>query len=131
MPGSSQIFEAQVSGLSPSVDPMLGTASGELSMSVVNEKLLTPGLVGRVLFKVNQREGILLPENAVVYKGDKTFVRVIAADTTAMRVPVRVGDKRQGLIEILSGIKAGDQVVDRASGFVADGDKVKVETTHD
>lgn len=118
---------AEVKGLSPSVDPMLGTATCELALSKTGEKnLLAPGMIGRMQFKVNQRQGILLMDFAVFYKGDDTFVRIIE-NGHAKSVPVKLGEKHQAKVEVLSGLKAGDEVIDRASGFVADGDQVKVE----
>lgn len=128
--GVPQLLSAEVQGLSPSVDPMLGTATCELKVSREDQKKIAPGMIGNVQFKVNQREGFLLPDFAVVYSGDSTFVRVVE-DGKAKKVPVSIGEKRHGQIEILSGLKNGDEVIDRASRFLSDGDAVQVETAHD
>jgi multidrug efflux pump subunit AcrA (membrane-fusion protein) len=125
-PGVGQPLNAEVKGISPSIDPMLGTASCELQVAPNAQKSIVAGMVGRVQFKVNQRQGFLLPDFAIVYRGDNTFVRTVK-DGKATKVPVKLGERRQGQVEILSGISSGDEVIERASRFVADGAPVKVE----
>ncbi|MGZ3723028.1 MAG: hypothetical protein ACXVA9_08870, partial [Bdellovibrionales bacterium] len=119
---------AEVQGVSPSIDPMLGTASAELK--VADAKQIVAGMVGRVQFKVNQRQGYMVPDFAIVYRGEEAFLRLVK-DGKATKVPVKLGERRQGQVEILKGLAAGDVVVNRASRFVSDGAAVQVETAHD
>ena len=128
--GRAEPFHAHVKGVSPSIDPMLGTASCELGIVSADSHKVLAGMVGKVQFKVNGHDGILLPESAIVYKGDQTFVRTVH-DGHAQRIKVTLGDHNQGMVEILSGVKAGDEVIDRTSRFVADGEAVQVETAHE
>lgn len=130
IPGIPDSITAEIQGISPSVDPMLGTATCELKVASADQKKILPGMVGSVQFKVNQRRGFLLPEYAVIYNGDETYIRLVE-NGKAKRVPVKIGEKRQGQVEILSGLKEGDQVIDRAARFLADGDAIQVETTHE
>lgn len=125
--GGAQSLVANVKGVSPSIDPMLGTAPCELRVNEKEQKQIIAGMVGTVQFKVNQRQGFMLPDHAIVYKGDEAFVRLVQ-EGKSNRVPVKLGEKRQGEVEILSGLKSGDEVVSRASRFVPDGASVQVET---
>jgi multidrug efflux pump subunit AcrA (membrane-fusion protein) len=128
--GRSQPFHAQIKGVSPSIDPMLGTATCELAVIPSEAPQLIGGMVGKVQFNINNHQGIMLPESAVVYKGDGTFVRTLI-DGHAKRVAVKLGERTQGMVEVLSGLKDGDQVIARTSRFIADGEAVKVETEHE
>jgi membrane fusion protein, multidrug efflux system len=123
-------FKAEVQGVSPSVDPMLGTAACELKISSNDQKKIAPGMVGSVQFHVNQRIGYLLPDYAVVYRGDNTFVQVVEKGVTK-RIAVQIGERRQGQVEIMTGLKDGDQVIDRASRFITEGEPVQVESAHE
>lgn len=128
--GVAKTISAEVQGLSPSVDPMLGTATCELKVSSADQKTIVPGMVGQMQFKVNQREGFLLPDYAIVYRGNSTFVRLVE-NGAVKKIAVAIGEKRQGQVEVLSGLKNGDEVINRSSRFVTDGDAVQVETAHE
>ncbi len=128
--GIEQPISAEVQGLSPSVDPMLGTATCELKVSSADQKKIVPGMVGHMQFKVNQRQGFILPDYAILYRGNATFVRLVE-NGVVKKVAISIGEKRQGQVEIVSGIKNGDEIIDRSSRFITDGDAVTVETAHD
>jgi multidrug efflux pump subunit AcrA (membrane-fusion protein) len=128
--GRDQKLTVRVRGVSPFVDPATGTASCELEaippkgQPVVQ---LAPGLLGQVSFKANSRQGISIPDYAVIYRGEETLVRLVGADGKAKQVPVKLGRKERGSVEVLNGLQADAQLVLRSSRYVADGETVKVE----
>jgi multidrug efflux pump subunit AcrA (membrane-fusion protein) len=111
-------------GVSPLVDPATGTSTVELK--VIEKVLLTPGTIGQARFKANSRMGYVLPDSAVVYRGDTSNVRLVVDGRSKIN-PIKVGKKRNGNYEVLSGLKDNDVYIERASMFVADGDVVKIE----
>jgi membrane fusion protein (multidrug efflux system) len=120
-------LQVKVIGISPFVDSATGTATCELEISKSKQAAaVPPGAVGQINFKVNERENFVFPDHAIVYRGDQTFVRLVQ-NGTAKKVAVVLGRRERGQVEILKGIKAGDSVVERTSGFIAEGDKVQVE----
>jgi cobalt-zinc-cadmium efflux system membrane fusion protein len=60
-----------------------------------------------------------VPEDAVVYEGDSAHVWVADdhAKTLAIR-PITAGPVRDGLVEVLAGLKAGDKVVTAGAVFI-------------
>lgn len=125
-PGSEQKFKIKVLGVAPQLDLITGTAMCELSLDSKDLPALTPGQVGQASFSVNSRNGIVINESALVYRGNSVFARVVK-ENLAHFVPVKIGKKARGNAEIVEGLKIGDLIVDRASGFVADGAKVQVQ----
>ncbi len=120
----------KVKGISPFVDPATGTASCELELEKKKgtaQKLPPVGVIARVHFKANVRKGISIADSAITYRGKDPFVRVVT-DGKAKLVPVRIGNKQSGVVEIVKGLKDGDSVVERASGFIADGEEVEVQS---
>lgn len=72
---------------------------------------LRSGLFVRVALELGRREGALwVPEEALVPQGGKLFVFTVQ-DGEARRVPVKVGARKPGWVELLEGVKAGQQVV--------------------
>lgn len=147
-PGSAGEFTAagldgsvpvQLIGVSPLIDPATGTATAELRLLTPTKATtdtkrkdhktlppLAPGQLGQVRFDVNQRKGFLLPDHAIHYKGENTFARVVIEGKTKL-VPIRLGRKNRGQVEILAGLKEGDVVIERASSYVGEGVDVQVQ----
>jgi multidrug efflux pump subunit AcrA (membrane-fusion protein) len=67
---------------------------------------------------------VRVPSAAVIKDGDTTFVWRIQNDELE-RVAVRTGGERDGMIEVLSGIAAGDVLVAKPVDGLAEGRSVK------
>lgn len=115
----------KISGISPLIDSATGTASAELAFDQ-NQKSIPLGTLGKVSFAINKRQGVQIPEQALVYRGKETFVRVVEAGKVKM-TPVKIAETRSGRTEIASGLSKGAAVIVRSSGFVADGQEVVVQ----
>ncbi len=133
---SDELTPLKVRGLSPFVDPATGTASCELELAPASKaakgskKSTAPlppaGSIARVTFKANVRKGLSVDEGALTYRGHDPFVRIVR-EGKAVLVPITLGRKQAGMVEILKGVNVGDQIVQRSSGFVSDGESVTVE----
>jgi multidrug efflux pump subunit AcrA (membrane-fusion protein) len=130
VPALGAPLQLKLIGISPSVDYATGTATAELAPKPADVAKLRPGMVGKVTFKAGLHKGFMIPEDALVQTQNRTFVRVVE-DGKAKKVPVTVGARMRGQAEITQGLKEGTMVVERASGFVADGEEVKSEEIKD
>jgi len=115
-----------VIGVSPFVDSGTGTATVELSVDPGQKATLPPGLIGKVSFKVREHQGIEVPESAVVYRGREPAIRIVEQGK-AKYVLVTLGPSRRGRVEIAKGVPEGVEVIIRSSGFVGEGEEVKVQ----
>ena len=115
---------AHITAISPVVDPATGTATVE--MTPAKGEHLVPGVMGRVEFRVRERQGIQVPDSALVYKGTEPQLRIVEGNVAHWRA-IKVGVSAGGLTEILSGVKPGEQMIVRSTSFIADGDKVEVQ----
>lgn len=132
--GQEHTYEVRVVGISPFPDSATGTATCELEVATGNEKAgnesrprLPPGLMGKVSFKVRERKGIQVPESAIVFRGKETLVRTVDEGIVHLAT-VKLGNLRRGFYEVTEGIVEGVNVVVRSSQYVADGQKVQVQT---
>ncbi len=120
---------AKIRGISAHVDPSTGTSTAEVDLVTTKDKAtLRPGLLGQIQFKVNRRQGFSVSEDALVYRGADSFLRVIQ-DAKAKLVAVNILRKSQGNAEIApkqGEFAAKTTYIDRASQFVADGDEVTI-----
>jgi HlyD family secretion protein len=123
-----------VAGVSPFVDPSTGTALAQLDVLEQSKKVkslaLAPGLQGQVLFRANPRQGYQIPDTAVIYKGQDSFIRIVQ-DKKIKFIPISLGKKQRGLFEVLKGPSPQMHLVERSSRFVAEGETVALENAED
>jgi multidrug efflux pump subunit AcrA (membrane-fusion protein) len=122
------VYDVKIEGLSPMVDPASGTATAELSIKLPGGVPPPIGMIGVARFGLNPRQGLQVPEQALVYRGADTFVRIVEG-SKAKLVAVKVAATRRGMTEIASGLRDNAPVVVRTSAFVGDGQDVVVESS--
>lgn len=124
LPG--QVFK----GVLDAVDPLLDASGRALSLRarLANPELrLRPGMFVRVrLVFGGERQGLAVPEEALVPAGSDNFVFRVA-EGKAQRVMVRIGQRRGASVEIVEGLKAGDEVVTAGQLKLRDGMPVKAQ----
>lgn len=132
MPGSLTIpydkeaYEVVITGLSPILDSITGTSTAELELKdEKNAAKVLVGTLGKVSFKVGTHQGLQVPEHAIIYEGKKPQIRLVQEEKL-LRRSVELGEKREGKIEVLTGLNAGDTYVLRANTYIKDGEKVVV-----
>ena len=71
---------------------------------------------------------LVLPEQSLVPVEDKQFVFVVV-DGAVIRQEVVVGKRKPGLVQIISGLSEGDNVVVEGTLRLRDGSKIRVLST--
>jgi membrane fusion protein (multidrug efflux system) len=105
-----EVFRGKVTVVSPVVD--VNGRSITIQASVANPgERLKPGMFADVtLSLVRHGDAIVIPEQAVVPQGGRDLVFRIV-DGKATPVPVRLGVRQEGVVEVVEGLAAGDTVV--------------------
>jgi membrane fusion protein (multidrug efflux system) len=118
-------FEGQVESLDSRVDP--ATRAITVRALVPNsEGLLRPGMLLGVEVRARTRNALALPELALVPIGSKQFAYRVGPDDVAHRVELKLGTRRDGAVEVVEGLSAGDRVVVEGTVLLRDGAKVGV-----
>ena len=92
------------------IDPATGAAPLVAALQGTDSRL-RPGLFIRMTVPAGPpRSGVAVPERAVVVHEGKAFVFVPESERNYRRVDVEVGSTENGLTEITSGLKPGDEV---------------------
>ena len=125
LPG--QTFKAVISALNPSID--VNGRALQVRADLENSGLkLKPGLLVRVTVKGPLREAVVVPEAAIVQRGDSAFVYTVA-NNKATEVKVKLGKRLPGKVEIVEGIAAGDMVVTAGNTGLKTGTAVEAVST--
>ena len=123
-------FEAKVSALGSEVDASSRNVTIE-AMLPNPQHQLRPGMFAQAQILVGApQQALAVPTVAITYNTYGDFVyRVETRDgnQVAVAAPVRSGESRDGLTQVLSGLKSGEQVVTAGQLKLHDGAEVKVE----
>ena len=124
-PFPDEVFQATVTLVSPMIDPASRTLRVKAALAN-REGKLRPGLFARADLGVSHREAVLMiPEESVLQRSDGQVVFRVAGDRVERRV-IHTGVYKDGRVEVLSGLEAGDKVVTRGHTALVDGVVVAV-----
>lgn len=120
-----RIFPARVAYIAPAVDLSRGTV--EVKLDVADPPpFLRPDMTVSVNVEVGRDPGaITVPSSAVRDPGTGPWVLVVR-DRRTVRQPVKLGMRGEGVVQVLSGVAAGEPVV-MATSTVGPGVRVRTE----
>jgi HlyD family secretion protein len=85
-----------------------------------------PGMRAEVTMKTEQRPGaLMIPREAIIEGLKERYVFIVEGDIASRR-SVGIGEGRGRVVEALSGLKAGDEIIVIGQRDLSDKDKVKV-----
>ncbi len=122
-----QTFNAKISHISGGLDPTSRTLLAEIQIPNQSGKLL-PGMFAQVsMIAQRQDPPALAPDSSVVVKPDGQYV-VMLKGGTAHYQRIKTGRDFGKQSEVISGLKAGDQVLTQPTTDLREGQPIKAET---
>ena len=110
-------FPARVSFLDPALNPQTRILRARLELA--NPGLaLRPEMLVEVVLKTEARKGLWIPQDALLNSGTSKIAFVDVGDGYFEPRDVKIGQSSGGKVEILDGLKKGEQVVAGASFLV-------------
>lgn len=110
---SGTVFEGKISEIDSRIDPV--TRSVRVRAEIKNsDSQLRPGMMMQASIRQDSRIVVAVPEIALLRRDDSAFVYVVGegeGGPVALTRTVEPGERRQGMIEILSGLSVGEQVI--------------------
>ena len=101
---------ATVTRVSPVVDPETGTFKITIELDGFSQGI-KPGMFGRMSIVYDKHENVLqVPRSAIIETANDTFVFVVE-DDIGIRKPVEIGFSSKGMVEIVSGLSDGENVI--------------------
>ena len=119
--GTSEPLFGKVRLVEPTIDPT--SRLGRVRITLDKPELVRSGMFIDAIVLVVERKTIAVPVTAVGATSDgATVMRV--REGLVERVPVVIGIRDGGMVEITSGVVPGDLIVTKAAAFVRDGDHI-------
>jgi len=119
-----ETFQARVQRIRPTVDAETGTVT--VTLEVDGRGVLRPGMFASIYLQTTTRDNALvIPRSALVLDsiGDTVYVR---DGDVASRREVRLGIREEDVVEVVEGLREGEQIVVLGQEGLADGTPVTV-----
>lgn len=114
-------------GTLSSVDNRIDTATGTLRLrALFEDDRLFPNQSVNIRLQLGNEETLSIPDAAVQFGSQGTYVYVIDAEDTASVRPLMLGASSDGRVEVLEGLEEGERVVLEGIDRLRDGAKVEV-----
>lgn len=120
--GGARKIEGTVRLVSPTVDP--STRLGSVHVILPGDGPARSGMYASAEIIVEDTNALALPLSAVTAGREGSTTRRVEGDIVK-QVKIETGIEDSGFIEIVSGLAAGDKVVEKAGAFVRDGDRIR------
>ncbi len=122
---AGQKFEGHVARISPLLDAQTRTAPVEIELDNPELRLKAEMFARVDLNLMTEREALLVPREALVYRNAQPGVFVVESDTAMFRT-VTPGVTEETRIEVVAGLTGDDVVVGRGANLLKSGDAVRV-----
>jgi RND family efflux transporter MFP subunit len=120
----AKVIEGTVSEISPVADPVSRTFNVKLDLPPTEG--LRTGQFGRVSVPVAEVKLLLVPQSAVLKRGQMELVFVAKEGKAALRL-VKTGKALEDRVEVLSGLEEGEQIIVSETAQLTDGQPVTIQ----
>jgi membrane fusion protein (multidrug efflux system) len=117
-----ETFEGRITSVGSRVDPSTRALAARAEFANPQRRL-RPGMLLNVELEQSTRQALQVPELALDQLGEQAFLSRVVGDKVE-HVPVKIGARRPGWVEVLDGVKAGDKVVVEGIVKLKDGAKI-------
>ena len=121
--GVERRLNARVSEVVPAVDAASRSSIVKIDLPAAPQ--LRSGMFGRAFFPLGSRKVVVVPASAIVERGQLQSVFVVEEGTARTRL-VTTGQREKGVVEVLSGLSAGERIVTPIPAGLQDGARLEV-----
>lgn len=125
VPGLEEQLSGKVTSIDNTVDP--ATRAIALEAELPDVGVLKPGVFLTLDLVLENREAVMVPEEALVLEGGQAYVYVVGEDGVVQRKLVTAGERRPGEVEIREGLSPGTPVVAAGVQKVRAGQPVRLQ----
>ncbi len=122
--GAGEI-EGRVSEIVPAADPASRSFTVKIDLPDGQKLNLRSGFFGRARFQAGQKQGVAIPRQAIIERGQLTQVYVVDDAGIARLRLVKTGKSFDDRVEILSGLSEGERIVTDGAPSIRDGSRVQ------
>lgn len=116
-------FEGTLVRTAEAIDPSSRTLLVEVDLDNRREELM-PGALAQVHFKAPSIQTFIVPVSAIIFRRQGTQLGTLGSDNVAHLTQITIGEDDGKTVQIISGLKEGDLVIQDPPDSLIDGEKV-------
>lgn len=118
-------FDAPLQGEVRLIGPEINAATrlGQVYLTLPENAPIKPGAFARGEIELVRRVAVAVPSSALLFRDQEAYLQVVKDGIVESRT-VKTGARAGGFVEVLEGLYEGENVVERAGTFIANGDRV-------
>lgn len=105
-----KIFDGEIRVVGSRIDPVTRGVSVRALIANPNS-LLRPGMLLTVSLALNEQTVMVVPEQSVIASQGQQYIYAANEENKVMRKAVELGRRRDGLVEITSGLEVGEKII--------------------
>jgi RND family efflux transporter MFP subunit len=117
-------FHGTIRAVAPTISANDRTAI--VYVDLPTDDRLRPGMFARGEIAIGTGPAYMVPLESVVSADGYSYVFVLSEDNIVARRRIETGAVHDNSIEVVSGLEAGERIVNKGAGFLKDGDRVSV-----
>ena len=123
------LFHGKVSSISLKADPMTRTFQVEIDFPNDRSRSLKSGMFVRAAINTSERnDALLMPAGALIESGDSKYSTFVVKGGRALLKQITIGVRSDSIVQVTSGLAAGDTVVTFGQQNLKDGGAVVWKT---
>ena len=105
-----KIFKGKIDFISSRINADTRSLLSRISINNEDLELLSGSLL-EITVKFNLRDALSVPDTSIMMEGEKSYIYKVSDENITNKIQVDIGLRSDGKVEILSGLKEGDQIV--------------------
>ncbi|MFC1728809.1 efflux RND transporter periplasmic adaptor subunit [candidate division KSB1 bacterium] len=119
-------FTGSVYSISPEADNTTHTFPVEISVPNDQDPVIRSGMIARVNIRTGTlSDVVLIPRDAIIERYGRNFIFVVREDRAVER-QVELGSGSDSMVQVISGVQAGDEIVSIGQLNLTDGAKIQI-----
>lgn len=124
----NEVFKGTISRINPTINPATRTFEVEVKIPNPNEKL-RPGMYVTAKINLGQVPALVVERDAILKQlGVYAYYAFVADGNTAKRRTVKIGQEFNDKIEVIEGLKEGDNLIIKGQVRVKDGSIIDIKS---
>ena len=120
----NKVYKGEVESVANRIDAQTRSILARVKISNENSELI-PGALLEVTIKYNERNSLSIPDTSILLEGNKIYVYKVLNNNSVKKLEVKTGIRNKGNLELISGLKQGDNIVAEGLSKVRPREKIK------
>tara|TARA_Y100000590_G_scaffold57921_1_gene61020 strand:- start:845 stop:1714 length:870 start_codon:yes stop_codon:yes gene_type:complete len=117
-------YQGSIESVASRVDAQTRSILARAKIKNENNEII-PGSLLEIKILYNEKDALSVPDTSIMYEGNKKFIYKIVENNMIKKTEIETGIRKEGNLEILSGLNEGDKIIAEGLTKVRPGMKVK------